>query len=145
MTSRQPVPCCASRRTVLRGAALAGAAGLGAVACDGKTGARASSTPTAPVELGAASEVPVGGAKLYREERLLVAQPAKGQFKAFSAECTHAGCVLAAIEEGAAACPCHGSRFDVKTGKVLQGPAGDPLPAVPVRAKGGRLVAGPSA
>ncbi|WP_372406827.1 Rieske (2Fe-2S) protein [Streptomyces luteireticuli] len=145
MTSRQPAPCCASRRTLLRGAALAGVAGLGAAACDGKTGAKASSTPTAPVELGPASEVPVGGAKLYREERLLVAQPVKGQFKAFSAECTHAGCVLATVDAGVAACGCHGSRFDVKTGKVLQGPAGDPLPAVPVRAKGGRLVAGPSA
>ncbi|WP_171167739.1 Rieske (2Fe-2S) protein [Streptomyces sp. I05A-00742] len=143
MTSQQPAPCCTSRRTVLRGAALAGAAGLGVTACGGEPGGEASPTPTAPVELGAASEVPLGGARLYREERLMVAQPKKGEYKAFSAVCTHAGCVVSKIEDGTAICNCHGSRFDANTGKVLHGPATVPLPDVPVRVTGDRLVAGP--
>ncbi|MEV4438765.1 Rieske (2Fe-2S) protein [Streptomyces sp. NPDC049577] len=135
----------ASRRTVLlRGAALAGAAGLGAAACDG-AGAKGSATPTAPVDLGAAGDVPVGGAKLYREQKLVVVQPAKGRYKAFSAVCTHAGCVVDKVEGDEISCPCHGSRFDAKTGKVLQGPAGAPLPEVPVKETGGKLVAGPDA
>ncbi|GAA0492424.1 Rieske (2Fe-2S) protein [Streptomyces sp. NPDC046215] len=143
MTSPSP---CSSRRTVLRGAALAGAAGLGAVACGGGgTGTRGPATPTAPVDLGEPSGIPVGGAKLYREQRLVVSQPAKGEYKAFSAVCTHAGCVVDKLEDGKVSCPCHGSKFDVHTGKVLQGPAGAPLPAVPVKTSGGKLIAGPDA
>ncbi|MEU6977956.1 MULTISPECIES: Rieske (2Fe-2S) protein [unclassified Streptomyces] len=136
-----------TRRTVLKGAALAGAAGLGVSACstDSKLGHAQTPTPTAPVSLGAPDEVPVGGAKLYREQRLLVHCPAKGQYKAFSAQCTHAGCVLDKIEDNEGNCPCHGSRFDVTTGKALQGPATVPLPEVPVRVENGKLVAGPEA
>ncbi|MFE3933226.1 Rieske (2Fe-2S) protein [Streptomyces goshikiensis] len=104
--------------------------------------AAAAAPPPAPGELGAAAEVPVGGAKLYRERKLIVSCPAEGQYKAFSAQCTHAGCVLDKIDEGQGNCPCHGSRFDAATGKVLRGPATDPLPAVPVRAEGGKLIAG---
>ncbi|MFJ6795899.1 Rieske (2Fe-2S) protein [Streptomyces sp. NPDC091268] len=140
-------PQSAARRTVLKGAAaLAGAAGAGPVlaACSTETrsGADSPAVPTAPVELGAASEVPVGGAKLFRESKLVVSCQEAGRYKAFSAQCTHAGCVLDKIVEGEGNCPCHGSRFDVTTGKVLRGPASDPLPEVPVKVEGGKLVAG---
>ncbi|MET9297164.1 Rieske (2Fe-2S) protein [Streptomyces sp. NPDC003077] len=131
-----------ARRTVLQGAALVGAAGLGAVACS-PSGKTASPVPTEPVALGAASDVPVGGAKLYREQRLLVSQPTKGQYKCFGAACTHQGCVLDKIDKREGGhCPCHGSRFDVTTGAVLQGPATQPLPEVPVKVEGGKLIAG---
>ncbi|MFD3512316.1 Rieske (2Fe-2S) protein [Streptomyces sp. NPDC058657] len=141
--SGQPTP----RRTVLKGAALAGAAGLGVAACstESKLGHAETPTPTAPVDLGEATAVPVGGAKLYREQRLIVSCPAKGDYKAFSAQCTHAGCVLDKIEANEGNCPCHGSRFDVTTGKALKGPATAPLPAVPVKVKDGKLIAGPDA
>ncbi|CAL9408697.1 Cytochrome b6-f complex iron-sulfur subunit [Streptomyces sp. enrichment culture] len=140
-------PQSAARRTVLRGAAaIVGAAGAGAAAgaCSTETnsGYGSPAVPTAPVELGDAAEVPVGGAKLYRERKLIVSCPAEGQYKAFSAQCTHAGCVLDKIVQGEGNCPCHGSRFDTATGKPLRGPATDPLPEVPVRAEGGRLIAG---
>ncbi|MGD3104847.1 MULTISPECIES: Rieske (2Fe-2S) protein [unclassified Streptomyces] len=132
-----------ARRTVLRGAALAGAAGFGLAACSsGGSGADASAVPTKPVDLGAAADVPVGGAKLYREDRLVVSQPAKGEFKCFSAKCTHAGCILSEVQKKEGSCPCHGSRFDVTTGQVIQGPAAEPLPEVPVKAQGGKLIAG---
>ncbi|WP_328298015.1 Rieske (2Fe-2S) protein [Streptomyces sp. NBC_00435] len=137
----------AARRTVLKGAAaIVGAAG-GAVAltaCSTETnsGSGSPAVPAEPVELGAASEVPVGGAKLFREKKILVSCAEAGQYKAFSAQCTHAGCVLDKIVEGEGNCPCHGSRFDVTTGKVLHGPASSPLPEIPVKAEGGKLVAG---
>ncbi|WP_338675838.1 Rieske (2Fe-2S) protein [Streptomyces sp. SCSIO 30461] len=136
-----------ARRTVLKGAALAGAAGLGAAACstESKLGHAEVPTPTAPVDLGAADAVPVGGAKLYREQRLVVHCPAKGQYKAFSAQCTHAGCVLDKLEGTEGNCPCHGSRFDVTSGEALKGPATVPLPEVPVSVRDGKLVAGPQA
>ncbi|MFF3857695.1 Rieske 2Fe-2S domain-containing protein [Streptomyces sp. NPDC002209] len=137
----------AARRTVLKGAAaIVGAVGggtaLAACSTESNSGSGSPAVPAAPVELGAASEVPVGGSKLFRNQKLVVSCPAEGQYKAFSAQCTHAGCVLDKIVEGEGNCPCHGSRFDVTTGKVLRGPAADPLPAVPVRAEGGKLVAG---
>ncbi|MEU7021350.1 Rieske (2Fe-2S) protein [Streptomyces sp. NPDC048717] len=136
-----------TRRTVLKGAALAGAAGLGVAACstDSNLGHAQNPVPTAPVDLGAPADVPVGGAKLYREQRLLVHCPAEGQYKAFSAQCTHAGCVLDKIENNEGNCPCHHSRFDVATGKAIQGPATVPLPEVPVRVENGKLIAGPKA
>jgi nitrite reductase/ring-hydroxylating ferredoxin subunit len=133
----------ASRRSVLKGAALAGA-GLGLAACS-PTGTPRSAVPTTPEALGTASAVPVGGAKLYREQRVVVSCPAQGQYKAFSAVCTHEGCVLTEVHGTVGECPCHGSRFDVMTGQVLQGPASKPLPEVPVRTEGADLVAGPEA
>lgn len=137
----------AARRTVLKGAALAGAAGLGVAACstESKLGHAKNPVPTEAVDLGAADAVPVGGAKLYREQRLLVSCPAEGQYRAFSAQCTHAGCVLDKIVANEGNCPCHGSRFDVTTGKALLGPATVPLPEVQIKAENGNLIAGPSA
>lgn len=137
----------AARRTVLKGAAaLVGATGAGvtlaACSTEGNSGAGSPAVPAEPVELGAAADVPVGGAKLFRERKVVVSCAEAGQYKAFSAQCTHAGCVLDKIVEGEGNCPCHGSRFDVTTGKVLRGPATDPLPEVPVKAEGGKLIAG---
>jgi len=133
----------ATRRTLLCGAALAGAAGVGLVGCGQgrEEGEQASETPSAPTELGSAGEVPVGGAKLYREERLLVSRTGKDVYKAFSAVCTHRQCVLSTVEGTEAGCTCHGSRFDATTGKVLQGPAESALAAVPVSVKDGKLIA----
>src|SRR5690348_1123610 len=39
--------------------------------------------------LGAASEIPVGGGAIYKAAKVVVTQPASGQYKAFSAVCTH--------------------------------------------------------
>jgi Rieske Fe-S protein len=136
----------ASRRTVLRGAALAGAVGaaeVGLSACGGKKNGSADG-PTKAVELGASSAVPVGGAKLYRDDKVLVSQPAKGTFKAFSAVCTHQGCVLDTVDGTTASCPCHGSEFNAETGAVVRGPADKALPAVDIKAVGGKLTAGPA-
>jgi Rieske Fe-S protein len=140
MTSSTP----ACRRSVLRGAALAGVAGIGltATGCGGKKGS--ADGPTAPVALGAASAVPVGGAKLYRDDKVVVSQPEQGVFKAFSAVCTHQGCVVDAVDGTTVSCPCHGSRFDAETGAVVQGPATKALPAVHVTVTGGQITAGPA-
>ena len=46
-------------------------------------------------------------------------------WSAFSAVCTHLGCVIQTTETGFD-CPCHGSRFDAR-GEVLNGPAVQPL------------------
>ncbi|MET9533934.1 MULTISPECIES: Rieske (2Fe-2S) protein [unclassified Streptomyces] len=131
-----------ARRSVLMGAALAGAAGLGLTACSGG-GSSTSSGPDKPVDLGAADAVPVGGVKYYRDQFLLVSRPSADEYKALWSRCTHQNCPLQKIEGKVGICPCHGSRFDVTTGKVLQGPAGRPLADVPVKVVGGKLIAGP--
>ncbi|MGV9943045.1 FAD-dependent oxidoreductase [Streptomyces sp. NPDC003401] len=60
-------------------------------------------------------------------ERRAVHRDEAGQLHAVSARCTHLGCLVAFNRaERAWECPCHGSRFDVD-GKVLQGPAQQPL------------------
>ncbi|MEV6023263.1 Rieske 2Fe-2S domain-containing protein [Streptomyces sp. NPDC052036] len=136
----------ASRRTVLRGAALTPVAGLGLAACSpgGDSGATPA-TPTAPVALGPESEVPVGGAKLYRDENVVVSRAANGSLKAYSTICTHAGCAINKLAGTTLVCPCHGSRFDAVTGKVVQDPATEPLHELSVEVKNGRIVAGPTA
>ncbi|WP_055491675.1 Rieske (2Fe-2S) protein [Streptomyces sp. TP-A0356] len=136
----------ATRRTVLRGAALTPVAGFGLAACSaGGDGGAAPVTPTAPVTLGAASEVPEGGARLYRDENVVVSRAKDGSLKAYSTICTHAGCAIDKLSGTTLVCPCHGSRFDAVTGKVVQAPATEPLPELAVEMKSGHIVAGPVA
>ena len=64
-----------------------------------------------------------------------------GDFVAYSAVCTHAGCTVAYQKSsGDLACPCHGSVFDPsKNAQVLQGPAPRPLPGIPIKIQGGKV------
>ncbi|HEY7948267.1 MAG TPA: Rieske (2Fe-2S) protein [Acidimicrobiales bacterium] len=82
--------------------------------------------------IGAASQVPVGGAGSFSDpttgDPSLVIQPHKGSFVAFDLVCPHAGCV---VQYDTAAkilvCPCHGSQFNANTGAVEVGPAASGL------------------
>jgi nitrite reductase/ring-hydroxylating ferredoxin subunit len=146
-TSEGPDGSAATRRTVLCGVVLA-ALGVGAAGCgdsgdkgSGSSGAT-SDEPSERVRLGNADDVPVGGAKLYAEQKVLVSQPEKGKFKGFSAVCTHQGATLDKVEGDVAVCPRHGSRFDVDSGKVAKGPAAQALPSVPVKVEKGKLIMG---
>ncbi|WP_369182962.1 Rieske (2Fe-2S) protein [Streptomyces sp. Y1] len=136
-----------SRRTLLCGAAAVLAAGgtvtLAGCGSSGDSSAK-SSAPKGPVDLGPATDVPVGGGKVFREQKIVVTQPAEGQFKAFSAKCTHAGCVVDQVKKQQIQCPCHGSRFAIADGSVQDGPAPTPLPAFAVTVEGGNLKVTPS-
>ena len=72
----------------------------------------------------------------FKEQVVVVTQPAEGQFKAFSATCTHKGCMLAGIEDGAIICKCHGARFNVTDGSVAKGPATAPLTSRNIKVSG---------
>ncbi len=55
-----------------------------------------------------------------------------GRYRALSAECTHAGCLIPQFNANrVAVCPCHGSRY-AADGSVIFGPAEFPLPSYPV-------------
>lgn len=84
------------------------------------------------------SDIPVGSsvsAKTPDGKPVVIAHPAAGKIVAFSAVCTHMGCTVNPSGKELH-CPCHGSKFDAATGKVLHGPASSPLPAYPVTVKG---------
>ena len=73
--------------------------------------------------------IPVGGGKIFVSERVVVTQASRGQFKGFSAVCTHMQCIVDQIADGTINCPCHGSKFSITDGHVVAGPAPSPLPA----------------
>ncbi|MGW0078346.1 Rieske (2Fe-2S) protein [Streptomyces cellulosae] len=132
----------ATRRTVLRGAALTPVAGLGLTAC--RAGGDDRGAPLSEhVELGPESEVAAGGAKLYRDHNVVVSRGADGALTAYSTVCTHAGCPINKLDGTRLVCPCHGSEFDAGTGKVLREPAVAPLQPLAVEVKNGTLVARP--
>ncbi|RSN69888.1 Rieske (2Fe-2S) protein [Actinomadura sp. WAC 06369] len=147
-----------TRRTLLVGAGLAGVAGL-AAACGGDdepaggsgdaggsggsgdaTGGGATGGGTGGGQaLATTAEIPVGGGKVFEDAKVVVCQPAQGEFTAFSAECTHKGCSVKSVSDGAIVCPCHNSRFSITDGSVVQPPAEKPLPRRNVTVQGGNI------
>jgi Rieske Fe-S protein len=79
--------------------------------------------PPGPVVLGQVSEIPVGGGKVFAAKRVVVTQPQAGVIKAFTAVCTHQGCLVDEVSKGKINCPCHGSAFNAADGTVANGPA----------------------
>jgi nitrite reductase/ring-hydroxylating ferredoxin subunit len=160
-----------NRRSVLRGAAAAGLAGICApllAACGGSDDAGgtpsggASSSGSAPTSaptsapssagsstppasggavLGPVSDVPVGGGKVFADAKVVVTQPTAGQYKGFTAVCTHQQNTVGSVEDGKIVCPFHGSKFNIADGSVANGPARNPLAAVNVSVEGGNIVA----
>ena len=129
------------RRTVLRGVAVVGA-GAALTACGAKSaGTDASGGASAPkgTVIGKASDVPVGSGKIFTDQKIVVTQLTEGEFKAFSAVCTHSGCIVNSIDSTNIICPCHGSKFSLKDGSVQGGPAPAPLPAEKVTDLNGTL------
>jgi nitrite reductase/ring-hydroxylating ferredoxin subunit len=61
---------------------------------------------------------------VVKEVEILVVKYA-GQIYCLQARCTHAGAPLAdgELNENVLQCPWHGSRFDIKNGSVIRGPA----------------------
>jgi Rieske Fe-S protein len=92
-------------------------------------------------QLVAAEEVPVGGGVILADAQVVVTQPTEGEYKAFSAVCTHAQCTVTSIDTSIL-CSCHGSRYALEDGAVLAGPATSPLPAVDVAVRDGQVVRG---
>jgi Rieske Fe-S protein len=135
-----------SRRDVVRGTALGLVAVPLVAACGGGqsgSGGAGGAKRSGPVEV-PVGDVPVDGGTILSDAEVVVTQPSKGQFQAFSAVCTHQGCLVNQVADGAIICPCHGSRFSIEDGSVLGGPAPKPLPAATVTVRSGKVVVGGS-
>jgi Rieske Fe-S protein len=141
-----------SRRTVLRGVAAAGALGVATPLLSGCGGGGGNSSsgggstsgndpsPAAGSELVAISDVPVGGGTILTGPKIVVTQPDKGDFKAFTAICTHQGCTVGSVSDGFIVCPCHGSQYAIATGKpTSDSPAKAPLAPVDIKVKGNEI------
>jgi Rieske Fe-S protein len=144
-----------SRRTVLASAgaacvaALAGCArydvnngGLaGAPAQGGTTSPAAQSGgATTPDVLANTADVPVGGGTILTAKKIVITQPRAGSFGAFTAVCTHEGCIVATVSGGTINCPCHGSKFSISNGSVVNGPATRPLAPVSIEVQGTSII-----
>ncbi len=127
----------ASRRAVVGGLVGLGV-GVPLVAACGSDEEGSGGTPTTgPV--GQTSEVPVGSGKIFEADKVVVTQPTEGDFKAFSAICTHQGCVVAEIKGKDIECNCHGSKYSIDDGSVVDGPAKKALEPLKVTVDGGEL------
>ena len=109
------------------GAAGSSAAGGGAPAADA---------------LASTSEVPEGGGKIIGGKNIVITQPQSGSFRAFTAICTHEGCIVNNVSNGTINCPCHGSKFSIKDGSVVNGPAPSPLAAIAIKVEGTSIFQG---
>jgi nitrite reductase/ring-hydroxylating ferredoxin subunit len=134
----------ATRRAALAGAGLAGVAVLaGCSSASSSSPAASGSSSSAPAggtALGSASEITVGGGKVFTSAKVVVTQPTAGEYKGFSAVCTHQQCIVDQVSDGTIDCPCHGSKFSIKDGSVVAGPAPSALPAAPVTVSGGQVM-----
>ena len=146
-----------SRRAVVAGAGGVAAVGL-LTACGGGSVATAPAPTAAPEQapapsaapsgaassggtaLTSTSDVPVGGGTVFADKNVVVTQPTAGDFKAFSATCTHQGCKVKSVADGNIVCPCHGSKFAIADGSVTNGPAKSPLPEKTISVDGDSIV-----
>ncbi|WP_344056805.1 Rieske (2Fe-2S) protein, partial [Sphaerisporangium rubeum] len=89
--------------------------------------------------LAATADIPVGGGKVFKAEKVVVTQPAEGEFKAFDAICTHKQCPVGSVSDGSIICPCHNSRFSITDGSVQSGPAEQALAEKPIKVEAGTI------
>ena len=153
-----------SRRT-LGGLAAAGVGVPLLAACGGDdpgtasdpAGASSSATPSAATSSSAPSksagsaasaggdaltttaDIEVGGGAIFADEEVVVTQPSAGEFKCFTAICTHQGCVVSSVSDGTINCECHGSRFSIENGDVEAGPATFALEEIQINVAGDEI------
>jgi Rieske Fe-S protein len=103
-------------------------------------GAASSGNGNAPAVLATTSDVPVGGGTILTDKRIVITQPHAGTFDAFTAVCTHEGCIVTTVSGGTINCPCHGSKFSIDNGSVVNGPATRPLAPISIKVQGTSIV-----
>jgi Rieske Fe-S protein len=82
------------------------------------------------------SEIKVGGGEVFNDQQVVVTQPKSGEFKCFTAVCTHQGCLVSDVSGGTINCNCHGSQYSIEDGSVVTGPATFPLSPEPITVSG---------
>ena len=136
-----------SRRTVIMNTGLAAVAVAGLTSCTNysttpvdqpSSASSGASSPAGPLTVKEA-DIPVGSGKIFPDNQTVITQPKKGEFKAFSAVCTHQGCLVDTVTT-TINCPCHGSKYSIADGSVVNPPAPNPLPPKTIKVDGTDLV-----
>jgi Rieske Fe-S protein len=82
---------------------------------------------------------------IVADQNVVVTQPSEGEFRCFSAVCTHQGCLVSDVEDGTINCNCHFSRFSIEDGSVVAAAEGgdpaqqDPLPELEIEVDGDEI------
>ena len=138
-----------SRRTVIMNSGLAAVAIAGLSSCT-TYGTAPVTEPSAPAASGGgsggsgqglsatAADIPVGSGKIFPDVQTVITQPKEGEFKAFSSICTHQACPVATVTD-TINCDCHGSKYSITDGSVVNPPAPKPLPAKTIEVDGDTL------
>jgi Rieske Fe-S protein len=103
-------------------------------------GAASSAGATTAAALASTADIPVGGGKVLTAQKIVITQPQAGSFHAFTAICTHQGCIVNSVSGGTIDCPCHGSKYSAVNGSVVNGPATLPLAAVSIKVQGTSII-----
>jgi Rieske Fe-S protein len=90
--------------------------------------------------LATTDEIPVGGGIILTDVRIVITQPERGEFKAFSAVCKHQGQTVGKVDDNTITCLFHGSQYDAATGGVTTGPATTGLDPVRIRVQDRAIV-----
>jgi nitrite reductase/ring-hydroxylating ferredoxin subunit len=96
--------------------------------------------PSRWVRTVADAELPDGGTiGVEVEGRKVLLHRTGGELYAVDDLCSHAGALLSRgqVDACVVTCALHGSRFDLRDGHIVRGPAHHPQPALPVRARNG--------
>jgi len=98
-----------------------------------------------PTVVGVVADFPVGTGKVVPvdDKPVIVVNTSVGGVKAFSAICTHLGCVVNwDAKKNVIHSPCHDGLFNPVTGAVVGGPPPRPLPAYELTLKDGKVYVG---
>jgi cytochrome b6-f complex iron-sulfur subunit len=93
------------------------------------------------VLVGTTADIPPGAGKVVAmgSKPAIVVNTPSGP-KAYSAICTHLGCVVAWNDlANVIQCPCHDGRFNPVSGAVVSGPPPAPLPTLTVSVEGDQI------
>jgi Rieske Fe-S protein len=93
------------------------------------------------VAAGKVEEIPEGGVRSVNlpEGPVMLENVGGGEVRAFSAICTHLGCIIQWHQDQKAfICPCHGGKYDFD-GKVTYGPPPRPLDPLAVQVRSGQV------
>jgi len=100
---------------------------------------RASAGGSGRVQVGSTADFPPGQGKVVpvNDKPVIVVNATQGGLKAFSAICTHLGCIVEWDQSRQfILCPCHDGRFNALNGAIISGPQPAPLPELALTVEG---------
>lgn len=107
--------------------------------------ARESSQYIGPTVVGNVDDFPLNSGKVVAvaDKPVIIVNTSAGGLKAFSAVCTHLGCIVFwHPERQVIHSPCHDGLFHPVTGNVISGPPPRPLPPYELAVKDGKVYVG---